>query len=126
MPIHLLWGDDEAARNRAVEALVDKLVDPAWAAITAVSLVPVIAAQTPLSAFSGRQYGAATRRPMASNRASTRSPFATAVASEVRAFPPILTGLPLSALSCATSPAISASCTVTNGSPSEPVPVALM
>ena len=33
MPIHLLWGDDEAARNRAVEALVDKLVDPAWATI---------------------------------------------------------------------------------------------
>jgi DNA polymerase-3 subunit delta len=33
MPIHLLWGDDEAARNRAVEALVDKLVDPAWASI---------------------------------------------------------------------------------------------
>jgi DNA polymerase-3 subunit delta len=33
MPIHLLWGDDEAARNRAVEALVEKLVDPAWASI---------------------------------------------------------------------------------------------
>jgi len=33
MPIHLLWGDDEAARNRAVEALVQKLVDPAWASI---------------------------------------------------------------------------------------------
>jgi DNA polymerase-3 subunit delta len=34
MPIHLLWGDDEAARNRAVEALVQQLVDPAWASIT--------------------------------------------------------------------------------------------
>ena len=33
MPIHLYWGDDEAARQRAVEALVAKLVDPAWAAI---------------------------------------------------------------------------------------------
>ena len=33
MPIHLLWGDDEAARSRAVEALVEKLVDPVWAAI---------------------------------------------------------------------------------------------
>lgn len=33
MPIHLLWGDDEAARNRATEALVDQLVDPAWSAI---------------------------------------------------------------------------------------------
>ncbi|MFM8605169.1 MAG: DNA polymerase III subunit delta, partial [Cyanobium sp.] len=33
MPIHLYWGDDEAARQRAVEALVETLVDPAWAAI---------------------------------------------------------------------------------------------
>lgn len=33
MPIHLYWGDDEAARNRAVEALVREQVDPAWAAI---------------------------------------------------------------------------------------------
>ncbi|MCP9927169.1 DNA polymerase III subunit delta [Cyanobium sp. CH-040] len=33
MPIHLLWGDDEAARGRAVEALIAELVDPAWAAI---------------------------------------------------------------------------------------------
>ncbi|MFM8605176.1 MAG: DNA polymerase III subunit delta [Cyanobium sp.] len=33
MPIHLDWGDDEAARNRAVETLVQERVDPAWAAI---------------------------------------------------------------------------------------------
>jgi DNA polymerase-3 subunit delta len=33
MPIHLYWGDDEAARTRAVEALVTRWVDPAWAAI---------------------------------------------------------------------------------------------
>ena len=33
MPIHLLWGDDEAARNRATEALVEQLVDPTWSAI---------------------------------------------------------------------------------------------
>lgn len=33
MPIHLLWGDDEAARTRAVDALAGELVDPAWAAI---------------------------------------------------------------------------------------------
>ena len=33
MPIHLLWGDDEAARHRAVETLVHQLVDPAWATI---------------------------------------------------------------------------------------------
>ncbi len=33
MPVHLYWGDDEAARNRAVEHLVTQLVDPAWGAI---------------------------------------------------------------------------------------------
>ena len=33
MPIHLYWGDDDAARNRAIEALTLKLVDPAWASI---------------------------------------------------------------------------------------------
>ncbi|MFY8149909.1 MAG: DNA polymerase III subunit delta [Prochlorococcaceae cyanobacterium] len=33
MPIHLYWGDDEAARQRAVEALVAERVDPAWASI---------------------------------------------------------------------------------------------
>jgi DNA polymerase-3 subunit delta len=33
VPVHLFWGDDDAARNRAVEALVERLVDPAWAAV---------------------------------------------------------------------------------------------
>lgn len=33
MPIHLFWGDDEAARNRAVDALVNAKVDPAWQSI---------------------------------------------------------------------------------------------
>jgi DNA polymerase-3 subunit delta len=33
MPIHLLWGDDEAARTRAVEALVQTQLDPAWASL---------------------------------------------------------------------------------------------
>ena len=33
MPIHLYWGEDEAARSRAVDGLVGQLVDPAWASI---------------------------------------------------------------------------------------------
>ncbi|MBE9174119.1 DNA polymerase III subunit delta [Cyanobium sp. LEGE 06143] len=33
MPIHLLWGDDDAARGRAVDGLIARLVDPAWASI---------------------------------------------------------------------------------------------
>ena len=48
MPIHLFWGDDEAARNRAVEALIDAKLDPTWAAINLSRLdgnEPVQAAQ---------------------------------------------------------------------------------
>ena len=33
MPIHLYWGDDEAARGRAVEDLVERTLDPSWAAM---------------------------------------------------------------------------------------------
>ena len=33
MPIHLLWGDDEAARSRAVESLIQRHTDPAWQSI---------------------------------------------------------------------------------------------
>jgi DNA polymerase-3 subunit delta len=33
MPIHLIWGDDEAARQRAVDTLIGQQVDPAWASI---------------------------------------------------------------------------------------------
>jgi DNA polymerase-3 subunit delta len=33
MPIHVFWGDDEAARNRAVEGLIAAKLDPSWAAI---------------------------------------------------------------------------------------------
>ncbi len=33
MPIHLFWGDDEAARGRAVDALISQHIDPAWQSI---------------------------------------------------------------------------------------------
>ncbi len=33
MPIHLFWGDDEAARNRAVDALIQRVCDPSWQSI---------------------------------------------------------------------------------------------
>ncbi|KEF41443.1 MAG: DNA polymerase III subunit delta [Cyanobium sp. CACIAM 14] len=33
MPIHLYWGDDEAARSRALATRIEALVDPAWASI---------------------------------------------------------------------------------------------
>ena len=33
MPIHLIWGDDAAAQDRAIEALIAEVVDPAWRSI---------------------------------------------------------------------------------------------
>ena len=33
MPIHLFWGDDTAARERAVGALIEALVDPSWSSL---------------------------------------------------------------------------------------------
>ena len=33
MPIHLFWGDDDAARGRAVEELIERHTDPAWRSI---------------------------------------------------------------------------------------------
>jgi len=33
MPIHLLWGDDSAALERAINSLIADVVDPAWSSI---------------------------------------------------------------------------------------------
>ena len=33
MPIHLIWGDDAAARDHAIEALIGDVVDQAWSSI---------------------------------------------------------------------------------------------
>ena len=33
MPVHLFWGDDSAALERAVARLIDQVVDPAWSSI---------------------------------------------------------------------------------------------
>ena len=33
MPIHLLWGDDAAARDRAIDALIGQVVDPSWSSL---------------------------------------------------------------------------------------------
>jgi len=30
MPIHLIWGDDYEASNRAIEEITDKVIDPVW------------------------------------------------------------------------------------------------
>ena len=33
MPIHLFWGDDAAARDRALQGLTEQVVDPSWSSI---------------------------------------------------------------------------------------------
>ena len=33
MPIHLYWGDDASARERAVQELIDAVVEPAWVSL---------------------------------------------------------------------------------------------
>ena len=33
MPVYLLWGDDVAAQNRAIEKLIQEIVDPAWSSL---------------------------------------------------------------------------------------------
>ena len=33
MPIHLIWGDDAAARDRALQGLIDQVIDPSWSSI---------------------------------------------------------------------------------------------
>ena len=33
MPIHLIWGDDAAARDRAIDGLISRVVDPSWSSL---------------------------------------------------------------------------------------------
>ena len=33
MPIHLIWGDDAAARDRAIDGLIESHVDPSWSSL---------------------------------------------------------------------------------------------
>ena len=33
MPIHLIWGDDAAARDRAIQGLIESVVDPSWSSL---------------------------------------------------------------------------------------------
>ena len=33
MPIHLFWGDDSAARDRAVASLIEASIDPTWSSV---------------------------------------------------------------------------------------------
>ena len=95
MPIHLLWGDDEAARNRAVEVLVHKLVDPAWAAINLSRLDGNDPAQAGQALEEARTppFGGGARVVVLQ-----RSPFCSACPAELAA--QLEASLPLIASSC--------------------------
>jgi DNA polymerase-3 subunit delta len=82
MPIHLLWGDDEAARNRAVETLVERLADPTWATINVARLDGNDPAQA------GRALEEARTPPFGSGARVVvlqRSPFCSACPAELAA-----------------------------------------
>jgi len=95
MPIQLLWGDDEAARNRAVEALVEKLVDPAWASINLSRLDGNDAAQAAQALEEARTppFGGGARLVVLQ-----RSPFCSACPAELAA--QLEASLPLIAADC--------------------------
>ena len=82
MPVHLLWGDDGAARGRAVEALIGQLVDPAWSSINLSRLDghdPQQAAQA-LAEARTPPFGAGARLVVLQ-----RSPFTSACPAELAA-----------------------------------------
>jgi len=82
MPIHLLWGDDEAARNRAVESLLEQLVEPAWATINVARLDGNDAAQAARALEEARTppFGGGARVVVLQ-----RSPFTTACGADLAA-----------------------------------------
>ena len=87
MPIHLLWGDDEAARNRAVEALVTNHADPAWASINVSRLDGSDAAQAAQALEEARTppFGGGARVVVLQ-----RSPFCSACPAELAALLEVL------------------------------------
>jgi DNA polymerase-3 subunit delta len=82
MPIHLYWGEDEAARNRAVDALIARRVDPAWASINLTRLDGNDPAQALRALLEARTppFGAGERVVLVQ-----RSPFTSACPPELAA-----------------------------------------
>ncbi len=82
MPIHLYWGDDEAARQRALADRIEALVDPAWASINLSRLDGADAVQAARALEEARTspFGAGARVVMLQ-----RSPFCQACPAELAA-----------------------------------------
>ncbi|MCP9836485.1 DNA polymerase III subunit delta [Cyanobium sp. N.Huapi 1H5] len=82
MPIHLYWGDDEAARQRALAERIEALVDPAWASINLSRLDGADAVQAARALEEARTspFGAGARVVVLQ-----RSPFCQACPAELAA-----------------------------------------
>lgn len=82
MPIHLYWGDDEAARHRALADRIEALVDPAWASINLSRLDGADAVQAARALEEARTppFGAGARVVVLQ-----RSPFCQACPAELAA-----------------------------------------
>ncbi len=82
MPIHLYWGDDEAARQRALADRIEALVDPAWASINLSRLDGADAVQAARALEEARTppFGAGARVVVVQ-----RSPFCQACPAELAA-----------------------------------------
>lgn len=82
MPIHLYWGDDEAARQRALAERIEALVDPAWASINLSRLDGADAVQAARALEESRTppFGAGARVVVVQ-----RSPFCQACPAELAA-----------------------------------------
>ena len=82
MPIHLYWGDDEAARQRALAERIQALVDPAWASINLSRLDGVDSVQAARALEEARTppFGAGARVVVLQ-----RSPFCQACPAELAA-----------------------------------------
>jgi DNA polymerase-3 subunit delta len=80
MPIHLLWGDDSAARDRAVTALIEEAIDPTWSSINLSRLDGSEAGQAQQALEEARTppFGAGMRVVLLQ-----RSPFCNACPSEL-------------------------------------------
>ena len=80
MPIQLLWGDDSAALERAIQAVIETSVDPTWASVNVSRLDGSESSQARQALEEARTppFGAGSRVVLLQ-----RSPFCNACPSEL-------------------------------------------
>ncbi|NDD22048.1 MAG: DNA polymerase III subunit delta, partial [Synechococcaceae bacterium WBA_3_309] len=82
MPIHLYWGDDQAALDRAIQQLINQVVDPTWQSLNLSRLDGSISAEAAQALSEARTppLGAGDRLVLLQN-----SPFCSTCPSELAA-----------------------------------------